>query len=87
MEYPRNKVTHSTTGVSRVKNPAKELSEVVRIIDYPRDMNQLDNFLLSQVLDLEIRSFNMPGTISRTMGIDKIDADFVVFVDQSKTTR
>ena len=72
-------MTHSTTGVSRVKNPAKGLSEVVGIIDYPRDTNQLNNLLFSPVLDLEIRSFNMLGTISRMTGIDNIDAGFVVF--------
>ena len=87
MECARNKVTHSTTDVSRVKNPVKGLSEVVGIIYYPRNMNQLDNLLFSPVLDLEIKSFNMSGTISRMTGIDNIDAGFVVFVDQSRTSQ
>ena len=81
MECARNKVTHSTTGVTRVKNPAKGLSEIITVIDYPRDMNQLDNILFSPVLDLGIRSFNMLCTISRMTSIDNIDAGFVVFID------
>ena len=87
MECARNKVTHSTSGVSIVKNLAKGLNEVVRIIYYPRNMNQLDNLLYYPVLDLEIRSFNMSGTISRMTGIDNIDTGFVVFIDQSRTSR
>ena len=86
MACSRNKVTHSTTGVSIVKNPVKGLSEIVTVIDYPRDMNQLDNLLLSPVLDLEIRSINMLGTISRMIGIDNVDADFVILIDQSRTS-
>ena len=81
MECARNKVTHSTMGVLRVKNPAKGLSEVISIEDYPRDMNQLDNLLFSPVLDLEIGSFNMASAISRMTCIDNINAGFVVFID------
>ena len=85
MECTRNKVTHSTTGVLRVKNQAMGLSEFVNVIYYPRNMNQLDNLLFSSVLDSEIRSFNMSGTISRMTGIGNIYAGFVVFIDQSRT--
>ena len=87
MECTKNKVTHSTTGVSGVKNPAEGLSEVVGSIGYPRNMDQLDNLLFSPVLDLEIGSFNMASAISRMTCIDNIDAGFVVFIDQSKTSR
>ena len=86
MECARNKVTHSMTGVSRVKNPAKGLSDIVTVIDYPRDTNQVDNLLFSPVLDLEIRSYNMSGTISKMTSIDNVDAGFVVFIDQSRTS-
>ena len=82
MECGRNKVTHSTRGVARVKNPAKGFSKIVTVIGYPRDMNQLDNLLFSPVLELEIRSFNMTGTISRMPGVDNIEVGFVVFIDQ-----
>ena len=64
-----------------MKNPAKRFNEIVIVIDYPRDMNQLDNILFSPVLDLEIRSFNMLGTISRMTSIDNVNAGFVVFID------
>ena len=87
MECARNKLTHSRLGVSRVKNPAEGLSEVVGNIYYPRNMNQLDNLLFSPVLDLEIQNFNMLGTISRMTGIDNIDKGFVVFINQSRTSR
>ena len=53
MECARNKVSHSTTRVSKMKNPVKGLSKVAAVIDYPRDMNHLDDFLFFPILDLE----------------------------------
>ena len=86
MKCAKNKVTYSTMGVLRVKNPAKELNEIVTVIDYPRDMNQVDNLMFSLVLDLDIRSFNMLSMICRMTGIDNVDAGFIVFIDQSRTS-
>ena len=71
----------------RVKYPAKGLSEIVTVIDDPRDMDQFDNILFFPVLDLEIRSFNMSCTISRMTSIDNVGAGDVVFIDQSRTSQ
>ena len=49
-------------------------SKFVTVIDYPRDMNHLNNFLFLPILDLEIRSFNMLCAVGRMMSIDKIYA-------------
>ena len=72
MACSRNKVTHSTSSVLRVKNPAERFSKVVTIIHDPRDMNQLDNLLFSSVLDFEILT-HLPSIITTSV-MNFIDA-------------
>ena len=81
MACSRNKVTHCTACMPRVKDPAKWFSKIVRIIHYPRDMNHLNNLLFFPVLNLEIRRFNMASAVSRLSSVDNVDASFVVFID------
>ena len=83
----RNKVSHSTTGMARVKKLTKQLSKIVGVINYHRDMNHLDNFLFFPILDLEIRSFNIACTVNRMMNIDNVDVGFIIFKNYSRTSR
>ena len=87
MECARNKVYHSTMGLLRVNNSSNTLSEIVVIINYHSDMNQLHNFLFFSILDLKTRSFNVSCTISKMTGIDNVDTCFVVLTDSSRSSR
>ena len=81
MTCSRNKVTHCTACMPRVKDPAQRFGKVVRIIHDSRDMNHLNNLFFFPVLNLEIRSVNMASTVSRLSSIDNVDVGFIVFID------
>ena len=87
MTCSRNKVTHSATSVARVKDPPKRFRKIITIIYNTRNVNQLDNILFSPVLDSKVRCFDMSSAFRRVTCIDNIDAGFVVFIDESRTSR
>ena len=49
-------------------------------------MNRLDNFLFFLILDFEMKNFNISGTVSRMISIDKVDTCFIAFTDYSMTS-
>ena len=75
------------SSITRVKNPTKRRSEIVRIIDDCTDMNHLDNIFLFLILNLKIGSFNMLCTVGWMMSIDNVDTGFIVFINYRRTNR
>ena len=74
-------MTHHTTDVSVVEDPAKGFGERVRGVDDPRDMLHDDVATLLPTLDGEHLDVNMPTAFGGDAVIDHVDSGHIVFVD------
>jgi len=80
-------VTHDAARMARMKHPSKGLGEIIRWIDYTRDV--LQNYFANvfPILNGKRVNINVTGTLSRNLSVDHLDNRHVVFQDGSRATR
>jgi hypothetical protein len=66
-------MTHETTGMAGMKNPAKGFSKVIRRIDNARDVTEFKMTLTSPVLNGKVLDVNVPRPFGRLHCVDYPD--------------
>ena len=76
-------MSHQSTSLAGVEDPAETFGEIVRRIDYTRDVAKGDVAIGFPILDGEVLDSNVSGTFCWNTSVDHLDGRFVVAVQWS----